>query len=63
MTVLSPEIRTLLAELDQKAGELKEIIEDEHSSVPEDLIIEDLLDKLDSIQDRITTIQEYQGWI
>ena len=63
METLSPEIRTQLAELDTKAGALIEIIEDEHSSIPEDTQLEDLLDMLNSLQYKITNIQERQGWI
>lgn len=62
--VLSNEIRKLIGELDQKVSEVKELIEDEFNDQDtEDDNIEDLLDKLDSIQYRITTIQENQGWI
>jgi hypothetical protein len=63
METLSPEIREQLAELDTKAGALTELIEDEHSSIPEDPELQNLLDQLSELQNTITNIQEKQGWI
>ena len=63
MVTLSEDIRTQLAELDTKAGALLEIIEDEHGSLIEDQDLYDLTEMLNVLQNKITTIEENQGWI
>ena len=63
METLNPEIRKLIAELDSKANELIEEIDEKYSLVQWGDELSQLVDQLNDLQETITTIQEKQGWI
>lgn len=63
MVVLSDEIRKTLGELDSKAQELIQQLEDEYSLLAHDSNLDELQDILSDLQREITEIQEKQGWI
>lgn len=66
------EIRKKIAEMDQLANELKEWYQDYQTENDMDYVIDHdheqdvdyfINDVLDEVQEKITTIQENQGWI
>ena len=63
METPTKEIRTELSELDQKAATLLENLSNEISNFEDESQIEELIEILDELQSKITSIQEKQGWI
>lgn len=58
---ISPEIRSMIAQLDELAGNIKDYFDiDFDHSVPETHEFRDILEEL---QDKITILQEDQGWL
>ena len=63
METPTKEIRTEISELDQKAATLLENLSNEISNFEDESQIEELIEILDELQSKITSIQEKQGWI
>ena len=63
METPTKEIRTEISELDQKASTLLENLSNEISNFEDESQIEELIETLDELQSKITSIQETQGWI
>ena len=63
METPTKEIRTEISELDQKASTLLENLSNEISNFEDESQIEELIEILDELQSKITSIQETQGWI
>ena len=61
--ILLGEIRKEISEIDQKAGTLLENLSNEISNFEDESQIEKLIEILDELQSKITSIQEKQGWI
>jgi len=63
---LDQHIRTLLNNLDTNAGELIDYFNDTLDPTEEDhneMKYHSLMNMLDMVQDKVTSIQEDQGWI